>query len=376
MNKIYHMLLLIGVLLVTLFYPLYPTLKVKKRVVQIITVGLTLFSGLRTWWMGDLIKYYTLYINCNSDNWKAVLTDNWANIGIRAIFRIFGVIGISYEICLFLFAAFVAISLGIIIFRYSTSPFISYLMYIGMGFYIFTFSGLKQAIAMGFICFAMIGLLEGKWKSFLFWTLIGGLFHAPALVFLLAYPFANKKIDRWYLLFLLLGFITAFVLRNQFVSLLSELYHDDADAYSLSSSRIVGGRFLMMLLILFIGYYLRPVRQKDATYSKVFNVMVLAALFQTFSVYDNVFTRLTDYFYQFIVLFLPMALRPRGGLSVAKIQLESPGYYRSRDIYTIATVAVSVYSIYYYWEYINSSNAFLRNFYFLWQINARALYGS
>ena len=375
MSKYYHILLLAGVLFVALFYPMHPTLKAKKRVVQVITVIMTLFSGLRTWWMGDLIKYYTLYLNCNGSNWKETLTENWANMGIRAFFRIAGAVGISYDVCIFVFAAFAAISLGVIVYRYSTSPFISYLMYVGMGFYIFTFSGLKQTIAMGFLCFAMIGLFEDNWIKFLIWTLIGGFFHTPALVFLLAYPFAHKRIDRWYLLFLVAGFIIVFAFRNRFVSLLAELYHDDSDAYSLSSSRIVGGRFLMMLLILVVGYYLRPVRSKDATYVKVFNVMVLAALFQTFSVYDNVFTRLTDYFYQFIVVFLPMALRPRGGLASPKAQMERPGYYRHRDIYTVATVAISAYSVYYYLDYINSSYAFLKSFYFLWQIDAHALYG-
>jgi hypothetical protein len=376
MNKYYHILLLIGVLFIALLYPLHPTLKVKKRVVQVITVIITLFSGLRTWWMGDLIKYYTLYRNCNGSNWKSIITEKWSNMGIRVFFRIVGALGISYDVCIFAFAAFSAISLGIIIYRYSTSPFVSYLMYIGMGFYMFTFSGLKQSIAMGFLCFAMSNLLEGKFKWFVVWTAIGGFFHAPALVFLLAYPFANKKIDRWYLLFLAMGFALVFVFRNQIVALLSELYHDDADAYSMTSSRTVGGRFLMMLLILAVGYYLRPVRSRDATYAKVFNIMVLAALFQTFSVYDNVFTRLTDYFYQFIVVFMPMALRPRGELSVAKAQNETPGYYRHRDIYTIAVVAISVYAVYYYVGFINGSSVFLSDYKFFWQINPYSLYGS
>ena len=369
-----HLLLLAAVLIIAFQYPANPTLKRKRIVVGAITIVLTFFSGLRTWWMGDCIKYYTLYRNCNGTDWWATITEKWSNIGIRVFFRLAGAVGISYDICIFLIAAFAAISLGVLIYRYSTSPFISYLMYIGMGFLIFTFSGLKQTIAMGFLCFSMIGILEKNWKKFLFWTLIGGLFHTPALIILLAYPFAHKKIDRWYMLFVLIGLGVVLLLRNQIVSLLSDLYTEDSEAYSFNDTRLVGGRFLMMLLILTVGYYLRPVRRKDATYSKVFNVMVMAAMLQTFSVYNNVFSRLADYLFQFIVVFLPMALRPCGELAVLKAQSESPGYYRHREVYMIAAIAITAYAIYYYIGYINNTS-FLSNFKFFWQIDAHALYG-
>ena len=370
-----QLLLLFAVLILAIRYPLHPTLKRKKLVVQEISIVLSLFSGLRTWWMGDLIKYYTLYRNCNSENWLQVVSGKWANMGIRVFFRVTGAVGISYDVCIFIVAVFAAVSLGTIIYRYSTSPFVSYLMYIGMGFLIFTYSGLKQTIAMGFLCFAMMCLLENKWKGFIAWTLVGGFFHAPALVFLLAYPFSHKKIDKRYLLFVAAGFAVVLLFRNQIVAMLSELYHDDSEAYTVSSSRLVGGRFLMMLLILVGGYFLRPVTRKDATYAKVFSIMVLAALFQTFSVYDNVFTRLTDYFFQFIVLFLPMALRPCGELAVESAQLESPGYYRRREIYTLAVIAITVYAVYYYSDLVSVSTGYLKDFKFLWEIDPYSLYG-
>lgn len=375
MNLIVHFLLFIAVLFIALFYPTHPTLKRKKLIVGTVTTMLGAFSGLRSWWMGDLIKYYTLYRNCNGTNWQATIAEKWSNMGIRVFFRMTGAVGISYDVCLFIIAAFAAISLGILIYRYSTSPFVSYLMYIGMGFYVFTFSGLKQTIAMGFLCFAMMSLLEGRFWRFVFWTLVGSFFHTPALIFLIAYPFANKKIDRWYLLFAIAAVGLVFLLRDQIVELLSTLYQDDADAYG-EAKRLVGGRFIMMAAILVGGAYLRPVRRRDATYAKVYSIMVVALMLQTFSVYDNVFTRLTDYFYQFIVVFLPFVLRPKGGLPSTAVMIESPGYYRHRDIYTIALVGITAYSIYYYWSFINDSYAILKDYYFFWQINPYLLYGA
>ena len=216
-----QLILLAAILLIALLYSSRTTLQRKKKAVVMISAVLTLFSGLRTWWMGDLIKYYTLYRNCNGDNWQATIMEKWDNMGIRVFFRMAGAVGISYDVCIFLIAAFTAISLGVLIYRYSTSPFVSYLIYISMGFLLFTFSGLKQTIAMGFLCFAMICLLENRWRKFLLWTLIGGFFHTPALIFLLAYPFAHKRVDRGYILYLAAGFAVVFLFREQIVSFLA-----------------------------------------------------------------------------------------------------------------------------------------------------------
>jgi hypothetical protein len=58
-----------------------------------------------------------------------------------------------------------------------------------------------------------------------------------------------------------------------------------------------------------LGYYLRPLHVHDKIYGYVFNVAVLAAALQTFSIYSNNYTRLADYYYQFIILYIPMMLQ-------------------------------------------------------------------
>ena len=69
-------------------------------------------------------------------------------------------------------------------------------MFIAMGFYIFTFSGLKQTCAMGFVIFAMMAILDNRPVRFVLWVLIASVFHAPALVFLAAYPMRKRRLMR------------------------------------------------------------------------------------------------------------------------------------------------------------------------------------
>lgn len=371
MNK--HIALLLAVMFITLVYAAgQKTKHAKKRCVQAVTIVMTLFSGLRSWWYGDLIKYYTLYLNCSSEAWRDYVFEKPENMGLRLYFHYGNAIGLSYEACIFIIAAFAAISLGILIFRYSPSPYWSYVMYIAMGFYMFTYSGLKQTIAMGFLTFSMIAILEGKIGKFVFWTFVGGAFHAPALIFLVAYPFSRKKINWMYFIIIIMVMSMVFVFREKIVSWLSDAYYEDRNAFE--SSEKLGGRFVMMLAILALGLYLRPVRRGDLLYNYVFNIMVIAAALQTFSMYDNNFTRLTDYYYQFVVLFVPMILEPaseqiKHGASGEGVRIHS------QDIYLILGIGITLFSLWYYKSYIDGCYLFLKDYKFMWQIDPYSLYG-
>lgn len=365
-----QMILMIAIMVLTAIYDTGGrTLKRKKVYIGIVTAVLTLFSGLRSWWMGDLIKYYTLYLNCNGGDWKSVVFEKWQNAGIRIFFHLAGKCGISYDVCLFLIAAFVAVTLGVLVYRHSRSPYLSYLMYIGMGFYIFTYSGLKQAIGMGFCILAMLALLDGKPVRFLIWTLIGAVFHAPALVFLLAYPFSKRKIDSWYFGILLVMLALLFALRNAIANWLGQLYYEEETEFV--ANELVGGRFVMMILILALGIWLRPPRSFDKKYSKVFNIIVIAAAIQTFSVFDNNFTRLADYYYQFVVLFIPMILTP--GAELAKEFPENRDRIRYQPQWLLNTLVIGItaFAVWYYSGYIQNA----LDFKFIWELDPYSLYG-
>ncbi len=347
----------------------------KKLCVQIVTIILTLFSGLRTWWFGDLIKYYTLYTNCCGEDWVENVFNGPGNVGIRLFFHLSGRIGLSYDVCIFIIAAFAAVTLGIVIYKYSPAPYWSYLIYIAMGFYMFTYSGLKQTIAMGFVMIAFTGLVEGKFKKFLIWTLVGALFHTPALIFLAVYPMSKKKLDWKYALMIFGMIVAVFVLKNQIVQFMSEAYYGDETKFD-SSGSIFGGRFLMMVFIIIVGMVLRPIKLNDVVYCKVFNIVILAAVLQLFSAYDNNFTRLADYYYQFIVLFMPLMLE-----SGDKRILENPDIatedivFHGKVVYAVLAVGITLFALWYYSSYLDSSAGLLRSYKFCWEIDPYSLYG-
>ena len=94
--------------------------------------------------------------------------------------------------------------------------------------------------------------------------------------------------------------------------------------------------------------------------------MVLAVIIQTFAVYDNVFTRLADYFFQFSVLFIPFMLQ-----SGEEQAVEYPGhkreirYFTSRS-YLLVQLCITIFAIGYYFYYIDGNAALLQEFHFFW----------
>lgn len=364
-----HIWLLALVSAVTVCYALSPkTIVDKRRCAWLVTIILTLFSGLRSWRMGDVYHYCYTFQNCNSEAWKLDFTSR-DTIGLQLLFRLIGQLNMSFGVCLFIIAAFVAIVLGVFIIRYSTSPYLSYLLYICLGNYIFTLSVLKQTIAMGFVMLAMIAVIESKPWRFLLFVGIAVLFHLPALVFLPAYVIARKKIDVMY--FLCLITITAVIMlfRNQIVGFVVELYYENELKFTVAEQ--LGGKFLVMLGILVVASFIHPQKKSSQVYRYLFNTMVLAAILQSFSVYDNVFTRLSDYYFQFFIVFIPLVLNDRT-IRFCKTDNDFRviSYGLSYQLRMVAVVIITIGSILYYINILNGSEALLSEFHFFWENDA------
>lgn len=361
--------LLFLVIAVILWYT-RPQYRDAKKCIFAVTVILTCFSGLRSWQMGDVYHYCYAYVATNSPGWTLQSVTSGDTIGLQLFFKAAGLLGISFEVCLFLIAALVAGALGILVYRYSPSPFWSYVIYLAMGFYIFTLSGLKQAIAMAFIIFAMMAVFQRRPLQFLVWVSIATLFHTPAMVFLIVYPWANKKVDISYVLIVLVGLFLIFRFRNEIMKTMMDFYYEDEIAFE--AQGVIGFKVVFMVIIMIAALVFRPLRKHDVIYRQVFNVMLIAAVVQSFSVYDNVFTRLADYFYQFVVLFIPMMLEP--GSEQAE---RYPNHRKKIRYWTPRTTmfiqaGVLMFSVWYYFKQVEGSAALLDGFSFFWEVEGKS----
>lgn len=281
----------------------------QKKIYIVLMAALhTFVCGWRYMYLtGDLRKYAWDYYTITDSGWfGADVFNEGRNFGFFWLQKLFShLTNGDFQIFLIFIAIVIEIAVAVIIYRYSPAPWLSYLIWNCLGFYIFGFGAIKQALAMGLIMLAFMGIMEEKPRRFLFWTLLAGCVHAPALAFLPAYWLAKSRLSIQKLIAYAVSTGLVFLFRNRIVTFISDFYYDETD---FMVNEHVGGRFVMIVALLIVGVILRGFSGKD--FSKLFNLVFVAALIQMFSGFDNVFTRLTDYYFQFLILYLPMMFYP------------------------------------------------------------------
>ena len=321
----------------------------KKIYIALMAILHTFVCGWRYKYItGDLLKYAWSYehVYANYDWFSEEVFSGGRNFLFFWAEKLFTqLFNGDFQFFLIFIAIVTEIAVAIIIYRYSPAPWLSYLLWNCFGFYIFGFSAIKQALAMGLLMFAFTGIMEEKPKKFLFWTALAGCVHAPALIFLPAYWMAKSRLSTRKLIFYAVSAGLIFLFRNPIVKFISDFYYDEADF--MVNAR-VGGRFLMMVALLFAGILLRGFSGKYFT--KLFNLILVAAILQMFSGFDNVFTRLTDYYFQFVILYLPMMFYPEKDEELCPSRrLELSGRQRIAALLCVVLLA----GVYYYTTNLN-----------------------
>lgn len=301
-EKIYWLI----VAAVIIFGMILPQYGWKRKYYIIFMAGIHIFvCGFRYMYLtGDLRKYASDYYTSVNYGW---FSDNVFHEGRNAGFYwlmklVSQLTNGDFQIFLILLAIITEVIVAVLIFRYSPMPWLSYLVWNCMGFYVSGFSLIKQALAMAVIMCAMMCIFEKNLKGFLIFTLIAGFIHMPALAFLPAYFIAQRKVNGQTILGYIIIAGIVFLFRNPIVNWISGFYYEEEN-FELATTGL-GGRFTVIVLILICGFCLKGFKEKP--FEQLFNIIVVAAVLQMFSSFDNVFTRLSDYYLQFLVLFIPM----------------------------------------------------------------------
>lgn len=283
----------------------------KKYYIILMTAIHTFVCGFRYMYLvGDLIKYATSYYAYAGGGYslfsEAVFQEG-RNAGFQWVSLLFARLSKGdFQIFLFALALFCQIAVAVLIYRHSPKPWLSYLVWNCMSFYLtYDFCTIKQGLAMAVLMYAVSNALDRKPIIFYLLALLAGFIHAPALVVLPAYWLMNRRVDRTLIIAYLIFAVLVYIFRSRIVVSLGELYYEGNQemSFSFKASRI-GGRTALIVLIAVTGMLLKGFQ--EVRFQGLFNLMVMAAIIQMFSMYDNVFTRLADYYFQFSVLYIPM----------------------------------------------------------------------
>lgn len=303
MESLEYYLLLVAIVALGLLMP--QGAKDRKQYIVTMAVLHSLLSGLRHPQLtGDMQTYCHNYIHIVENGWfsKKVFQDG-RNFGFNWLLKFFSTLSDGeFQVFLIAVAIFIEIVVAYLIYKYSPLPWLSFLVWNCMGFYCFGFSAIKQSVAMGLIMIAFVGIMEERPKQFALFTILASFVHKPAFIFIPAYYLSKQKFNLRTLIIYICGAAVIFINKNQIVNLMQDFYYEDK---LLGDNADLGGRFFLIVLFIVAGFALRGFNGKF--FSKVANLIVAAAVLQMFSGFENVFTRLTDYYLQFLIIFIPLS---------------------------------------------------------------------
>lgn len=319
---------------------------------------------------GDLEAYHNLYNTLPNFGWfSAEVIQEGRNTGFYVFMKLCAMVtNGNYQIFLLVVAIIIEVSVALLIYKYSPRPWLSYLVWNCVGFYTFGFSAVKQSLSMAFIVLAMICIFESKALRFSICVLIAGFIHAPAFAFLPAYWLAKQRINMWMVGIYIAAAGVIFAFRDQIAIFVSEYYYEESSMEILQfGTEGLGGRFYMIVLVLICGAFLKGFREKE--FESLFHIIVISAIFQMFSVYNNVFTRFADYYFQFSILFIPLIFYP--GLHQERVNIsymEAKLLFNERSI-TLLVIVLTIILLFYYQYACLGTNANYLNYRFMWDIN-------
>lgn len=346
----------------------------KKWYVGIMAVLHTFVCGFRYMYLtGDLRNYAATYYDIVNYSWASnEVIQEGRNTGFHLFMKLVsGITNGDFQVFLFLIAIIIEVVIAIMIFQYSPKPWLSYLVWNCFGFYVFGFSAIKQALAMAFIMCSMKAILEDNLKKFLIFVFIATTIHMPAFAFLPAYWIAKSRINGKTILGYIVAYIVIYIFRNPLVDFFGKFYYEEEQLEMFQDAQGLGGRFYLIILILLCGIILKGFKERN--FEKLFNMIIVAAIFQMFSSVDNIFTRFADYYFQMVVLYIPMIFSEMKG-KVKYNQNYMPAFllFNKRSLNIFVAVLAVILIWYYNYSCLGTTIEYAvddyLNFRFMWDV--------
>ncbi len=198
---IYHLLLLVSLCCIEAFFSVFSSSPKKERFLKVLFMGLMLFlfAALRKEIVGtDVMGYWKNFVKDANWTFSEIINAGPNHPQSRDPFfhcfmHILSWFSKDPQIMLVFIGFMVAFGFSVFVYYQKGNVLLLYILFVTLRIFPFTLSGLRQALAMGFLFLAFAALQNRKNLLFVLFTVIGGLFHESAYVFLLALPLFKFK---------------------------------------------------------------------------------------------------------------------------------------------------------------------------------------
>lgn len=289
--------------------------KSSKLFVIIAFALLFLIASLRSLIFGpDVMNYVNHYNKLKNESTISIWTNFINGTGKDPFFdlllKFFSNIGFDNFIWLAILSFIFLFSISLLIYRYSSEFYISFITFISLGYFFFSMTGLRQTLAISIILMSYKYLREKKLMTFVLIVICASLFHSSALIFLIAYPLAFLKIGIKHLGALLIGLSIA-VFFDDFLRIIIQNFgwNDSLASYAQREVTLNYSGFVIQLTIfLFCLFYKNKVLQGNKDDLSLYNIIFIGLIFQSFTIVVAEFFRLSLYFSIFNIILISKAI--------------------------------------------------------------------
>lgn len=202
---------------------------------------------------------------------------------------------------------------ALLIYRYSSNPAISALLYFSFGFYTNTYNNVRQSIALSLCFISIIFILDKKkWKWF-FLLMVASVIHYSAIVCFLLYPITKYMIKIKNLVIVMgIAFALFYFAKSSIMGLIVNSFFIRYDPDSILNDSTGGWPlfvFYFLILIVETIFYLfhkKNISDENKKMSIFFIALqLMATIFQIYATIWSSMTRVTLYFYIPVIVAIP-----------------------------------------------------------------------
>lgn len=204
------------------------------------------------------------------------------------------------------------------IFRLSSNPLISFIVFLLLGYYTFHFNALRQAVACAIFFYSIEFILNRDFKKYLVCVCIGFLFHKSMIICLPLYYLVTKRPSLKQLILIFVSLLIGFYAIGDIVNFISSNIDSRYSGFGRETDDRRGlVTALFHACLLFYFYFFYRYLSDDKLYNVCINLVFIGTCISVISIIlkldPNGIARVSFYFIQFSILIFPSTLQVFSG---------------------------------------------------------------
>ncbi|MDO4153639.1 MAG: EpsG family protein [Clostridia bacterium] len=290
-----------------------PTAQKRKLYIALMSLNWILISGLRGVSVGaDTLSYRRRFERTLTTPWNKLfenfymvyVNEEGKDPGYAVFEKIVQIFTDNYQVYLVVIAAVFFIGLAFWIYRYSSEPCMSYLIFSSFLFGFYALTGLRQTIATVLVVFIGTKLIEKrKLIPFLLVVLVAFTVHKSAICFLPFYFLSRIPVNKKSILAVLCATPILFLYNDQIFRVLGYLVGYEYD--ELENRGAYGFTFMYIAVTVVMLLLLKLIKKKCPHYKMYYNALFMGLLFLPLVFVNPTAMRAVQYYSLFLMLSVP-----------------------------------------------------------------------